>query len=317
MTELVDATAYPNFARVLDAIVEVWPNHRKYLAKNVSERSKDELGFSETLSEMICTLAKSFPDGLPSLASDYRFISEKIILPEELHFRRTGEYRLKTFADALEQVYSRTEFMSRYMNGLLITDVIWLNHCRCMKHYSERFLPSLKDGANLLEIGPGHGLLLALAAREKRVGSLDAWDVSEASLETSKHSLAALSPQARVRYKLRDIFSGDPGEDERFDAIVFSEVLEHLENPEAAVDVIFSLCRPGGLVWLNVPANSPAPDHLFLIRHPDEAAALFRSAGFEIVETANFAMSGTTYEKAVADRLTISCVVVARRPIEA
>lgn len=314
MADVVDRQAYPQFAALLDAIISEWPKHHKYLARNISERTPDELAFSEGLSKMVAALADETPGGLQSLASDYRFISEQIILPEELHFRRHGEYRLKTFAEAVEQVYSRADYMKRYMNGLLITDVIWINHCRSMEHYSKRFLPMIRENGDLLEIGPGHGLLLALATREKRVGTLTGWDVSEGSLATARHSLAALSPGVAVTFKLRDIFAEDRTDDEGFDAIVFSEVLEHLENPEEAVRVVYRLCRPGGLVWINVPANSPAPDHLYLVRHPDEASDLLRSVGFEIVERANFAMSGTTYERAIADKLTISCVIVAKRP---
>src|SRR5205085_1371454 len=141
--------------------------HERYLRVNVGERDEALLGFSEELSAIVCALGRGHAgdegqDGLASLVADYRFICEKIVLPEELYFRRHGTYRLKTFEEAYRTVYSDRAFMTRYMNGLLVTDVIWINHCRCMMNYRQDFLPRLKPGASLLEIGPGHGLLLYL-----------------------------------------------------------------------------------------------------------------------------------------------------------
>jgi 2-polyprenyl-3-methyl-5-hydroxy-6-metoxy-1,4-benzoquinol methylase len=312
--QLVDREIYPNFGQLAEAVLDAWPEHRRYLKTNFAERRQDLLEFSEHLSTMIVKLSANVDGGLASLAADYRFISEKIVLPEEIYFRRHNEYRLKTFADALEQVYANTAFMNRYMNGLLITDVLWINHCKCMKHYVQSFLPNLPPGAQLLEIGPGHGLLLCLATAQKSLGKIRAWDVSEASRRLTRHSLDVLAPGAEVSLELRDLFDEQNIDNGQFDAIVFSEVLEHMEDPVQAVRALHRLCRPGGKVWINVPANSPAPDHLYLVRHPDEAAKLIESVGFTILETANFSMSGRTLEKAIKDELTVSCIVVGQKP---
>src|SRR5579884_3938280 len=150
MNDLVDRTEYPNFASLTDAILEQWPAHRRYLVTNFAERDADLLRHSERLAAMVLKLAPTAPGGLAGLAADYRFLAEKIVLPEELYFRRNNSYRLKTFAEALGTVYTNKEFMTRYMNGLLVSDVIWINHCRCMKHYADVFLPSLPQGARLL-----------------------------------------------------------------------------------------------------------------------------------------------------------------------
>ena len=317
MDSLVDVEKYPNFARLTEAVLAQWPKHRRYLVKNYSERDQGLLEFSEHLSGMILKLSATVAGGLTSLAADYRFISEKIVLPEEIHFRRHGEYRLKTFAEALEQVYSNAEFMTRYMNGLLVTDVIWINHCKCMRHYVQSFLPGLPAGAQLLEIGPGHGLLLCLATAQPSLGKIRAWDVSEASRQLTKHSLEILAPGKQVILELRDMFAEGGGGEDQFDAIVFSEVLEHMEDPVRAVRALYRLCKPGGKVWINVPANSPAPDHLFLVRKPEEAAKLVESVGFDVVATASYQMSGRTLEKAIEDELTVSCIVVGQKPAKA
>jgi 2-polyprenyl-3-methyl-5-hydroxy-6-metoxy-1,4-benzoquinol methylase len=298
-------------------VLRLWPDHERYIEKSLVVRDSDLMAHSERLSEIIGKLAKSMAGGLPALVGDYRFLCEQIVLPEELHFRRTGQYRLDNFEDAFRTVYNDRPFMTRYMNGLLISDVLWVNHCRGLQHYAESFLTSLKPGADLLEIGPGHGLLLYLACSNPRIGSVSAWDISEASLQLSRHALQVLGVSRSVKFEMRNIFDPSIMDQENeglFDAVVLSEVLEHLEKPEQAVRVLRHLCKPSGRVWINVPANSPAPDHLYLVKEPEQAEALVRSEGFNVVDSAHFPMTGATLERAIKQRLTITCIVVGERP---
>lgn len=311
-----DHAGYPNLARLFSEVLSIWPEHGRYLEKSVEGRDPELMRHSERLSDMIVRLAGTVKGGLPALSADYRFLCEQIVLPEELYFRRNGQYRLTNFEDALRTVYADKPFMTRYMNGLLMSDVLWINHCRALQHYADRFLNSLKPGANLLEIGPGHGLLLHLACESPNVGAISAWDISQASLDLSKHALEALGATRPVKFEMRNIFEASIMKDENaglFDAVVLSEVLEHLEQPGQAIRVLRHLCKPGGRVWINVPANSPAPDHLYLVTEPQQAENLVRDEGFTVIDSAHFPMTGVTLERAVKQKLTISCIVVGER----
>jgi 2-polyprenyl-3-methyl-5-hydroxy-6-metoxy-1,4-benzoquinol methylase len=169
----------------------------------------------------------------------------------------------------------------------------------------------------LLEIGPGHGLLLYLATRSANVGKLTAWDISRASLDMTQHALDVLEAPRSAKFEEKNIFDPSimaPENGGAFDAVVLSEVLEHLEKPEQAVRVLFHLCKPGGRVWINVPANSPAPDHLYLVNEPEQAKQLVSDVGFKIVDAANFPMTGVTLDRAIRQKLTITCIIVGERP---
>lgn len=313
---LQSVSGQPQFGRVLASVLSAWPQHERYLRTNIGERDETVLAFSETLSGIIVKLGENGHGGLGSLAEDYRFLCEKIVLPEELHFRRNGRYRLSTFEEALSTVYNNREFMTRYMNGLLMSDVLWLNHCKCMMHYATRFLPMLPSGANLLEIGPGHGLLLYLADRAEQLGSVTAWDISDASLALAATTLRTMKAKRDVSFEKRNIFDAAimaPENGGRFDGIVLSEVLEHLEDPLQAIKVLHHLTKAGGHVWINVPSNSPAPDHLYLVNDISEPVALAEQAGFEVVDAKVFPTSGTTVEQAKAKKLTTNCVIVGRK----
>ncbi len=312
---LVDGRNYPALAGLIDLVLDRWPRQRRALASSFKGRNDSDLGQADRLSELVTRLSKTVPGGLQAVVDDYQFICE-MVLKEEIYFRRNGTYRLSRFEDALRTVYSDKLLMTRYMNGLLASAVFWVNHTRAFEHYVEKFLPLISTGGRLLEIGPGHGLLLYLAAESQNVGAVTGWDVSRASLDLSRHALDALGVKKAVLLEEHNIFEPSIMRAEtsaQFDAIVFSEVLEHLEDPAGALKVLHHLCRPGGIIWINVPANSPAPDHLFLVREPDEVTRLISDAGFEIVASDAFVMNDLPLQRAIDEMLTISCVIVGRK----
>jgi trans-aconitate methyltransferase len=125
--------------------------------------------------------------------------------------------------------------------------------------------------------------------------------------------LHALGVDRPADLTLQNMFEA-PASDRRYDSIVMSEILEHLEDPVAALKAASAWLRPGGTIWVNVPANSPAPDHIFLVQSPEHACELVESAGLEVVGSHAFPMTGATLEKARKRKLAISCVVVGRKP---
>lgn len=309
---------YPSFEELVNAVLEVWPEHERYLNVNIGERDAELMAFSDRIAKIVITLASNEDGGLERSALDYQYLCQKIVLPEELYFRRHGRYRLDNFKEAFETVYANTPFMTRYMNGLLVSDVIWINHCRCMKHYTEEFLPSLKDNAKLLEIGPGHGLLLYLADSHTHLGSVTAWDISDASLKSAAHNLETLGATRKVVFEKRNIFDSEILSDtfaNQFDGVVLSEVLEHLEKPSEAIRVLHHVSKPGGKVWINVPANSPAPDHLYLVNRIEEVIKLVEDNGFNVIDYRALPTSGTTLEEAVKKQLTVNCIIVGQKII--
>jgi cyclopropane fatty-acyl-phospholipid synthase-like methyltransferase len=96
--------------------------------------------------------------------------------------------------------------MTRYMNGLLVSGIVWDNHAHALAYFVNRYLPKLKSGSNHLEIGPGHGIFLYFAAQSDRVTSIAGWDVSPTSIHNSRHALATLGVTRPVDLRLQDLF---------------------------------------------------------------------------------------------------------------
>jgi len=303
---------YENTKRIFDAVCAEWPPHEKTARRSLSERSEEVAKTTESLASQIVKLCGGRRDDIERLARDYRYTCEKILLPEELHFRRSNSYRLSRFEDADREVYSDAALMGHYLNGLLLSYVMWSNHAHAIDHYLRRFLPSTPAGAKHLEIGPGHGFLLYYASLSPSIESVNGWDVSSESVASTQRALAKLGAPKEVTLQQRNILQLAPQDEaDQYDNIVLSEILEHLEDPVAALISVRAALKPGGRVWISIPANSPAPDHLFLVNSPEHACELVSKAGLAVLDSHAFPTAGATVEKALKRKLSISCVITA------
>jgi 2-polyprenyl-3-methyl-5-hydroxy-6-metoxy-1,4-benzoquinol methylase len=308
---VIAADRYPDTARLAQAVTATWPEHARFIEQSFSTRDEALLASTEVHADMVTKIIGS-GDSLDVFAKDYRFLCEEI-LKEELYFRRNGAYRLSTFDDAFREVYANNDYMRRYYNFMLLSHVLWDNHARAIAHFESKYLPELPDGTQHLEVGPGHGLLLHLASAATTVAGVTGWDVSQASIARTRDCLLALGGKTDVDLVLQDLFDAPPpGEvSRRFGSVVMAEVLEHLEDPVAALRAVARHMTPAGRLWIHVPINSPAPDHIYLLRSPEEAIDLVREAGFEPLDAAFYPMTGQTLERARKRDLTISAVVAA------
>lgn len=302
---------YPSLKLIVELLLKQWPEHADFVHKSFSDRDPRVAQVSEEIARCVLKITSDDNEALSRLCGDYRFLCEKIVLPEEIHFRRNNKYRLSSFADAMRECYANAPFMARYMNGLLLSNILWRNHSYAITAYADDYLASLAAGTELLEIGPGHGLLLYFAASNAKVASVSGWDVSPTSIEHTRSALHRLSVSRPVNLQLQNLFDVDAAAStQRFDAIVMSELLEHQEDPVQALRSAAAWLRPGGTVWVNVPANSPAPDHIYLFESPEHAGEIVNAAGFDVTTCEGYPMTGATLEKARKRKLAISCVVV-------
>lgn len=305
--DLAAFSKYESLTKLLDAQLSVWPEHARFLARRFPETTTNALGDVDELARLVLCLAG---DALHDHCADYRWVCDRI-KEETLHFARTGNYRLRTFQAAFEEVYENHAYMTRYLNGLLLSQVWWANHTASLLSYRASFLPHNQKAYRHLEVGPGHGLFLFYAAADPRCQQVTAWDVSEASLMATKAALATLGVTRDCTLERRSVFEPNAS-GAAFDSVVISEVCEHLERPDLALANLRTFLAPEGRLFVNVPVNSPAPDHIYLLRSPEEAIALVRGAGFAIEEVWIAPPTGYTEEAARRQALTLSCAMSAR-----
>ena len=161
MTSISNLKPFPSLNSICAAVLDVWPQHQSFLSLRFADPTEPTLPLAEEMAELVVQIAGN---DMPAFADSYRWTCEALIA-EDLHFRRTGGYRWASFEDANREVYSRADYMQKYLCGLLLSQVLWANQATAFHFYVERFLARLKPGADLLEIGPGHGLLMYFAVR--------------------------------------------------------------------------------------------------------------------------------------------------------
>jgi 2-polyprenyl-3-methyl-5-hydroxy-6-metoxy-1,4-benzoquinol methylase len=99
-------------------------------------------------------------------------------------------------------------------------------------------------GEKVLDLGSGRGWFAIEMA--KRGCMVTAVDLSEKNLEYIHKANKTIECKIGSAYEL-------PFDSERFDWIVMNEVLEHLEEPEKAIEHLKSYLDPNGKVMISVP----------------------------------------------------------------
>lgn len=298
----------PQLGRLCGAVLETWPEHEPALTRSLSVRPAALLDTSEDVAAAVLAICGS---RLDSIARDYRLLCG-VIVEEELQFARTGRYRYDSFEETNLNVYANDEFMASYMNGLLLSHVLWSMHASSLHWFRDRLKSRMMPGGRVLEIGPGHGLLLYLAHQGLAAGEAHGWDLSRVSLDHTAEALAALGMHGAI-FRQQDLHKVVGAGGETFNLVILSHILEHLDDPVAALQSVSGLLAKDGKVFVNVPMNAPMPDHIQLLTHPDEVMAMIRAGGFEPVEFALHTSNFTSIRSSLKRRTATTCSIIAER----
>ncbi len=156
-------------------------------------------------------------------------------------------------------------------------------------------------GARVLDVGCGGGLLAeSLARAQARVTAID---LAPSMIETAR--LHALDSGLHIDYRLESAESLASEPIDAFDVLTCMEMLEHVPDPAATVNVFARLVRPGGDVFISsikrnlksfamaivgaeyiarlVPRGTHEYDRLL---RPSEIARFARDAGLDVVDIA-------------------------------
>ena len=236
------------------------------------------------------------------LAQCYQSVVEDT-LAEQIYFRKHGHYRFSTFEELKESGTATRDFWEMYFKGLGITQFLWPNHRTLYKFYAAE-LPRTKEGS-YLEIGPGHGFLLAEALRSSAFTSFTALDREDTALKITEELVDHfLKKKSHVRFVSSEFLSWVSSE--TFDAIVLGEVLEHTEHPRAMLEKVHALSHPGTFIYLTTCINAPAIDHLSLFSSADELRRLFKTTGLKVEREILLPYVNTTLDQTLKQKLPLN-----------
>ncbi len=291
-----------------------------FLEELVSEIEKKDKLHSKKINGNISYIKEHFPLQLDELlglvkayfinlgleservASDYlKMIND--MRTEGLYFYKHGKYRCENQHIANEYVYSKSEVMTYYMNALLVSQVMWKHHFNIFMYFQSHLKTLFKGQSKLsiLDIGPGHGFFSYLVKKEfPEYEKIDIVDISDTSLEMTKKIIGFDGD--KIKYTKQDIFDYD--DSNKYDFIVLGEVLEHLDEPKQILIKLSKLLKPGGLLWITTPTNSPALDHVYLFKTKEDVLTLISDSGLETVDSCNYFAEDMDEQTALKNNIT-------------
>ena len=226
---------------------------------------------------------------------------------ERLYFVQNGTYRYSTYEEAAA-LYENSEYMKNYMIGLSLAIYLWGIQREGMRFFREKCQQDMHKGGQYLEVGPGHGEYLITAIENMSFDHYTAVDISmtAAQLTQSFIKFALRDKQDmlnKVTVEHKDFF--DFTSEEKFDGIVISEVLEHVENPKDFLVQVRKLSKKDTFIYLSTAINSPFPDHLYHFRNKEEVYSLFEETGLQVVDEVSSTIDGISLEKAINKKYDI------------
>lgn len=124
----------------------------------------------------------------------------------------------------------------------------------------ERLMP--KQRMSLLDVGCGEGWLID--AMHQRSHIIAGFDFSKTGIERWHPHLLTHFTQGNIYELLQSAFD----QQKKFDVIFLGNVIEHLLDPEAALDSIKKILSPGGLLVMVVPNDFSDTQQAIIQRNP-------------------------------------------------
>ena len=233
---------------------------------------------------------------------------------ETKYFLLHGKYRYSSFEETEKLVYSNYEYMSKYMVGLAISGYLWPNHIKVFHWY--RSILHNHTGSHFLEVGPGHGRYFCEAVKQNGFSAYDAIDVSETSVAQTREYLCenlTKNQLEKCNVFLQNAYDYKP--EIKYDFIVIAEVLEHLEKPDKMLELMNKISNDNAFIYITVPVNAPAIDHIFLFETIDSVETMVTKAGYKIIDRLYAAGGDMEIEKAIKRKNAILVGLLAKKDL--
>jgi SAM-dependent methyltransferase len=108
----------------------------------------------------------------------------------------------------------------------------------------------LPDGAVVLDVGTGPGMVALLVAQQCPGVVVEGVDLAEPMIDTARRTAAGTDlPDERLRYRVADV-AALPYPDASVDLVVSSLSLHHWTDVPAGLAEIRRVLRPGGRAWI-------------------------------------------------------------------
>jgi 2-polyprenyl-3-methyl-5-hydroxy-6-metoxy-1,4-benzoquinol methylase len=303
---------YPITNRVFDYMKKkyfFYQNTYNMILDNYSDR---HFAFCEEILGLLrekCKTEEKFVDSLDAfikLSHEYLLLQNKLENDEKYIYSSFGEINDKVYQDG-------TVMENYYLDGMLLSQVLWPNHCRmCQYFIGLNYLTG--PSSCILDVPSGAGIYTYLAVKHFKFNALLSVDISPYAKKYTENILKNSGmDKSNIFLETADISVMD--NEKKYDLIVCGELLEHVENPRDLLAKLNTILKEDGAIFLTTAVYAAAIDHIYLFDNVDEVRHIL-SEVFHVSGELILPLSGIGYEPDM-DKVPINYACLLKKRIPA
>ncbi|MFM9941292.1 MAG: class I SAM-dependent methyltransferase [Hyphomicrobiaceae bacterium] len=264
-------------------LFDAFRTHRPKMLPGIEvARAPNPEYFDRIGGELIELVVKAYGEKhLKDVVEAYTLFTIKVNTAQ-LMYEDYGRYAPQSFDEVEAAVYSKLEYMTSYLLGVLVTTFAWEHHLRLVEFFEKYFIEPAAEG-KILEIAPGHGGWGLMALKRMPKMTLSGYDISEASMVIARKLSAANGFGARATYAKANALELDRIPSGGYSHGISCFLIEHLPEPVKLLTNLYHHVKPGGRVFLTGALTAAQEDHIYEFRRETEIMQLAEIAGFRVV----------------------------------
>lgn len=211
--------------------------------------------------------------------------STLLYMKDKARFDRDGEYGNGSFEEIREKVYNDKKKMEDvYLPGMLLSypfaAILYVKY----HFYLTEFVPLLSSHSKGIDIGFGPGFYIWQTIKNGCADHISGFDISQHSIDFASRLLdSARVDNSKYELLFGNLCNGIDVPDESFDWCIMTEVLEHVPDPNQALNELNRLLKKGGVLFMTTVIDSNHYDHLTNFSDIGEIENKFIEAKFDLV----------------------------------
>lgn len=208
-------------------------------------------------------------------------------------YEKAGRYTPEAMPEIVSGVYEDEGYMVPYMWAAILIYAFWPSMVDHLALFRDGFLRRLPQGARVLELASGHGVLSLLVAEERPDICVEGRDISPPAVAVANCLLGVSGHHARVNFAVREALQADGSSAEgEHQGIISAMLAEHLLEPKPLFSAIGREVSTDGLVFFSTAIESAQRDHVFEFHEESQPLQMAEAAGLRVMaEPSRFLIS--------------------------